>query len=65
MWPKTGLLIPFQICNTNLIDVFLKTWDICALNITYKCARINANMKLRDAMNLRKRMPKKNYFYSM
>ena len=45
MWPKTGLLIPFQIGITNLIDIFLKTWDVSTLSITYKCVHINTNIK--------------------
>ena len=65
MWPKTGLLIPFQIGNTNLIDVFLKTWDISTLSITYNCVHINPNIRLRNSMNLRNGKHKKNNFQSM
>ena len=41
----------FQIGNTNLMDVFLETWDISTLSISYKCIRINTNMKLRNSTN--------------
>ena len=65
MWPETGFLIPFQICKTNLIVVFLKTWDISTLSITYKCVHINTNVRLRNSMNLRNGKHKKNITCSL